>query len=139
MSDECRVERVEKNMKRKFTVLTLCAMLFALCVSAQAQQPKKVPLIGFLVPGSSASYSVRIEAFRQGLRDLGYVDGENIIIEGRWAEGSAERLSHLIDDLILLKLDVLVVGSTGGARAAKNAGVATPVVFVAVTDPIGYG
>jgi putative ABC transport system substrate-binding protein len=106
---------------------------------AQAQQPKKVPRIGFLVPGSSVSYSVRIEVFRQGLRDLGYVEGENILIEGRWADGSADRLPHLIAELIRLKVDVMVVGSAAGALAAKNAGVTTPVVFVAVTDPLGYG
>jgi ABC-type uncharacterized transport system substrate-binding protein len=126
-------------MKRKIILLTLCAALFVLCVPANAQQPTKVPRIGFLVPGSSVGYSVRIEAFRQGMRELGYVEGENIVIEGRWAEGSAERLPHLIAELIRLKVDVLVVGSAAGTLAAKNAGITTPVVFAAVTDPLGYG
>jgi ABC-type uncharacterized transport system substrate-binding protein len=126
-------------MKRKIILLTLCAALFVLCVPANAQQPTKVPRIGFLVPGSSVGYSVRIEAFRQGMRELGYVEGENIVIEGRWAEGLAERLPHLIAELIRLKVDVLVVGSAAGTLAAKNAGITTPVVFAAVTDPLGYG
>jgi putative ABC transport system substrate-binding protein len=109
-------------------------LLFALYFSAWAQ-----PRIGFLVPGSSVNYALRIEAFQQGLRDLGYVEGENIVIEGRWAEGSAERLAHLIAELIRLKVDVMVVGSAAGALAAKNAGITTPVAFTAVTDPLGYG
>jgi putative ABC transport system substrate-binding protein len=126
-------------MRKNVIPLALCAMLFALCVPANAQQPTKVPRIGFLVPGSSVGYSVRIEAFRQGMRELGYVEGENIVIEGRWAEGSAERLPHLIAELIRVKVDIMVVGSAAGALAAKNAGITTPVVFAAVTDPLGYG
>jgi len=72
------------------------------------------------------------------LRDLGYVEGENIAIEARWAEGSAERFPHLIAELIRLKIDVMVVGGAAGALAAKNAGITVPVVFAAVTDPLGY-
>jgi ABC-type uncharacterized transport system substrate-binding protein len=126
-------------MRRKFFPAVLTILILAIVYPAQAQQAKKVPRIGFLVPGSSVGYSVRIEAFRQGMRELGYVEGENIVIEGRWAEGSAERLPHLIAELIRLKVDVLVVGSAAGALAAKNAGITTPVVFAAVTDPLGYG
>ena len=125
----------ERQLTAKMLIrLALCPLLFALCFSAWAQ-----PRIGFLVPGSSVNYALRIEAFQQGLRDLGYVEGENIVIEGRWAEGSAERLAHLIAELIGLKVDVMVVGSAAGALAAKNAGITTPVVFTAVTDPLGYG
>jgi putative ABC transport system substrate-binding protein len=129
----------KKDMKSKITVLALCAMLFALCVPAEAQQAKKVPRIGFISPSSSATAGPRLEAFRQGLRDLGYIDGGNIAIEARWAEGLAERLPHLIAELIQLKVDVLVVGSAAGALAAKNAKSTTPVVFTAVTDPFGQG
>ena len=132
--------RKSKIQNRKWLGLSVIAFVLVVTGAvAQAQQPKKVPRIGFLVPGSSVNYSVRIEAFRQGLRDLGYVEGENIVIEGRWAEGSAERLPHLIAELIRLKVDVMVVGSAAGALAAKNAGITTPVVFAAVTDPLGYG
>ena len=126
-------------MNRRTAIQRLATFFLTTASLAEAQQPKKVPRIGFLVPGSSVNYSVRIEVFRQGLRDLGYVEGENIVIEGRWAEGSAERLPDLIAELVRLKIDVLVVGSAAGAVAAKNAGITIPVVFVAVTDPLGYG
>ena len=126
-------------MNRRTAIQRLATFFLTTASLAHAQQPKKVSRIGFLVPGSSVNYSVRIEVFRQGLRDLGYVEGENIVIEGRWAEGSAERLPDLIAELVRLKIDVLVVGSAAGAVAAKNAGITIPVVFVAVTDPLGYG
>ena len=76
-------------MKAKITVLTLCAMLFALCLSAEAQQPEKLHRIAFLLGGSSSFYSARIDVFKQGLKELGYVDGKNIAIEYRYAEGKA--------------------------------------------------
>jgi putative ABC transport system substrate-binding protein len=106
---------------------------------AEAQQAKKVHRIGFISPTSSSTAGANLEAFRQALRDLGYVESENIAIEVRWAEGSAERLPHLIAELVRLRTDVIVVGGAIGALAAKNAGIATPVVFAAVTDPLGYG
>jgi hypothetical protein len=85
----------EKGMKKKMTVLTLCATLFALCLPAEAQQPKKVPRMGFLGGNSPSVISARVDAFRQGLRDLGYIEGENILAEYRWAEGKADRLPDL--------------------------------------------
>ena len=134
-----RQQALGNSKKLKLAVYALCALLFALSSSAGAQQPKKTHRIGFIVPGSAANYEIRIEAFRQGLRELGHVDGQNIRIEGRWAEGSAERLRQSIDELIGLNVDVIVVGSAAGAMAVKNAGITTPVVFAAVTDPLGYG
>jgi putative ABC transport system substrate-binding protein len=107
--------------------------------SPKAQQAKKVSRIGLISPSSSATAGPNLEAFRQGMRDLGYVEGENIALEVRWAEGSTERLPNLIAELIRLKVDVLVIGGAAGALAAKNPGVTTPVVFAAVTDPLGYG
>jgi putative ABC transport system substrate-binding protein len=80
-------------MTRKITLLTLCAMLFALTVPAQAQQPKKVARIGFLFGLSPSASTDRAEAFREGLRELGYIEGKNIIIESRYAEGKLDRLS----------------------------------------------
>jgi putative ABC transport system substrate-binding protein len=115
----------------------LSTMLFALCDPVHGQQPKKVSRIGFVSPSSFATAGPRLEAFQQGLRDLGYVEGVNIAIEARWAEGSAERLPDLIAELIRLKVDVIVVGSAAGALAAKNARTTIPVVFAAVTDPFG--
>ena len=108
-------------------------------VVAQAQQAKKIPCVGFIGASSSSVSGHFLEAFRQGLRDLGYVEGKNIAIETRWAEGSGERFPHLIAELIQLKVDVMVVSGAAGALAAKNAGITTPVVFAAVTDPLGYG
>jgi ABC-type uncharacterized transport system substrate-binding protein len=87
LSVERQVDRGEKNMKKKVNVLSLSVMLFALCVSASAQQPKKVPRIGYLTAGSLSAISARIEAFRQGLRELGYVEGKNIVVEWRSVEG----------------------------------------------------
>ena len=105
----------DKDMKRKITVLTLCALLFALCASAGAQQPKKVPRIGFLLAFSSSSYPERIEAFRQGLRELGYVEGQNVFVEYRYVGGKAdESPSKLAAELVRLRVDLIV------ARLCRN-------------------
>ena len=84
-------------MKKKISSITLCAMLFAISVSVEAQQAKKVPRIGYLSPGSRSSPIV-VEAFRQGLRDHGYAEGQNIVIEYRYTEGVAERFPNLAAD-----------------------------------------
>ncbi len=101
-----------------------------------AQQPAKVPRIGFLFP---ATVSPAIEGFRQGLRDLGYVEGQNIALELRWAEGKLERFPDLAVELVRLKVDVIVVSSTPGAVAAKRAITTIPIVFVLVADPVASG
>ena len=85
-------------MSKKLIGLALCAMLSALCFSAEAQQPKKVPRIGFLGVTSPSAISARTEAFRQGLRGLGYVEGKNISIEYRFAEGKPDRLLKELDE-----------------------------------------
>src|ERR1041384_4208459 len=104
---EQRAKSEAKFVNRKIFYLALCAMLLAICLSAEAQQPK-VSRIGFLVPGSSTTFSARIEALRQGLRDLGYVEGKDIAIEYRYADGKLERLANLASQLIHLKLDLIV-------------------------------
>jgi putative ABC transport system substrate-binding protein len=126
-------------MNRKISSVAVLTLLLTISFSAQAQQPKRMARIGFISPASSPTAAPNLEALRDGLGDLGYVEGENIIIETRWAEGSAERLPHLLAELIQLKVDIVVVGGAAGAIAAKNAGVTIPVVFAAVTDPLGYG
>ena len=103
------MERAKKNMKREITVLTLCAMLFALCSSAAAQQPKKVPRIGYLSSFDPASESTRSEAIRLALRELGYIEGQNIAIEYRYAEGKRDRPPELAAELVRLKVDIIVV------------------------------
>ena len=89
-------------MSKKFIGFTLSTLLFAFCLPAQAQQPKKIPRIGYLGAASLFAIPKRIEAFRQGLRELGYVEGKNIVIEYRWAEGILDRLPALAAELVRL-------------------------------------
>ena len=126
-------------MKKKITVLTLCAMLFALCFSATAQQPTKVPRIGYLTATSLSAIAARIEAFRQGLRELGYVEGKNIVIEWRYAEGKLDRLPALAAELVRLKVDIIVTGGPQATRAAKEATATIPIVMAQDPDPVGNG
>src|SRR5262249_46175680 len=133
------MERAANNMKRKITVLTLCALLLVLCVSAQAQQIGKVHRIGFLVASSASFYSSRIEAFRKGLRELGYVEGKNIAIEYRFAEGKEDRLRELAAELVRLKVDVILATATPGVLAVKKASATIPIVFMGVSDPVASG
>jgi len=126
-------------MKKKITVLTLCAMLFALCVAVEAQQPTKIPRIGYLGFASLSTIPTRIEAFRQGLRELGYVEGKNIFIEWRSAEGNADRLPSLAAELVRLKVDIIVTNGPYSTRSAKAATVTIPIVMAAVGDPVGDG
>jgi putative ABC transport system substrate-binding protein len=106
---------------------------------AQAQQAKKVPQIGFLGAASPYAIEARIEAFRQGLRELGYVEGKNIIIEYRYAEGKYDRLPALAAELVRLKVDIIITGSEPATRAAKEATVTIPIVMTQVGDPVGSG
>jgi putative ABC transport system substrate-binding protein len=127
-------------MNRKVFGGALCAVLLVLSVSVEAQQPAaKVPRIGFLTTGGEAASALRVEAFRQGLRELGYVEGKNIIIEYRYAEGRFERLPELADELVRLKVDVLVVSSITVARPARKVTATIPIVVAGAGDPIGSG
>ena len=127
-------------MKRKITFLTLCAMLFALCFSASAQQPKKVPLIGYLSASDPATESARAETIRLALRELGYIEGQNIAIEYRYAEGKLDRLPELAAELVRLKVDIIVVAGGRTIRAAKNATKTIPIVMVGPgVDPVEAG
>ena len=114
-------------------------MLLALCVPAEAQQPKKVPRIGFLSAASSSAIAARVEAFRQGLRELGYVEGKNIFIEWRFAEGKSDRLPSLAAELVRLKVDVIVSEAPTSTRSAKQATATIPIVMVFDDDPVGSG
>src|SRR5215471_10923726 len=126
-------------MKRKITVLILCAMLFALYGSVDAQQPTKIPRIGFLGAPPRSAISERIEAFGQGLRELGYVEGKNIGIEWRYAEGKLDRLPALAAELVRLKTDVIVTSGPIPTRAAKEASVTIPIVMAQDSDPVANG
>jgi putative tryptophan/tyrosine transport system substrate-binding protein len=122
--------------KRKLSSFALCAMLFALCAFADAQQPKKVPRIGFLTGGGNP---FSFEAFRQGLRNLGYIEGKNIVIEYRSAEGDQERIPGLVTELVQTKVDVLIGGTLVAIRAAKQATNTIPIVMALSVDPVATG
>jgi putative ABC transport system substrate-binding protein len=128
-------------MKKKITVLTLCAMLFALCASAEAQQPKKVFRLGYLSNTDAASESARVEGIRLALRERGLIEGRNIAVEYRYAEGKVDRAPELAAELVRLKVDIIVVaGGDSWIRAAKNATTTIPIVMMgAGSDPIGAG
>ena len=117
----------------------LCALLFALSFPAAAQQPKKVPRIARLSPLSASADAPIFAAFRQGLRDHGWVEGQNIAIEHRFAEGKFDKLPELAAELVRLKVDIIITGSTPGAVAAKNATSTIPIVIVTTGDPVGTG
>ena len=126
-------------MKKKITVLTLCAILFALSLPAEAQQPKKIPRIGYLSGNSLSDLSARMEAFRQGLRELGYVEGKHIIIEWRSADGKNDRLPALAAELVRLKVDIIVTAGPTQTRAAKAATSTIPIVMTNDGNPVSDG
>jgi putative tryptophan/tyrosine transport system substrate-binding protein len=120
-------------------IIAFAALLFVLCVPAEAQQPNKVPRIGYLSASSASSISFRVEALRQGLRERGYVDGKNIVIESRSAEGKPDRIPALVAELVRLKVDVIVSAGPLPTRAAKEATVTIPIVMTNERDPVGTG
>jgi len=120
-------------------VFLLCIAFFTATVVAQAQQPKKVSRIGFLTGASLSSQSSRNEAFRQGLRELGYVEGKNIVIEWRSYEGKRNLLPAFAAELVRLKVDVIVAGGSGDIQAAKEATVTIPIVMLAGGDAVASG
>src|SRR5262245_25610471 len=118
-------------MKEKIIGLTLSALLFVLCFSAEAQQPGKIPRIGILISASASNATRRVQALQQGLHQLGYVEGQNIIIECRYAEGKLEPLTDFANELVRLKVDVIVADTSVATQAAKNATKTIPIVFTA--------
>jgi putative ABC transport system substrate-binding protein len=121
---------------RRRAFLTLLGGAAMWPLAARAQQAGKVARIGYLSPGSA---SVRIDAFRQGLRELGYVEEKNILIEYRFAEGNFDRLADLAAQLVQLKVDVIVAEATQASLAAKDATRTIPIVMLIVADPVGFG
>jgi putative ABC transport system substrate-binding protein len=118
----------------------LCALLFSFCLPVQAQQPKRVPRIGFVnTEGSPQAPGPQFEAFRQGLRDLGYVEGGNILIDHRYPQENTERTASLVNELVQLKVDLLVLGAQPAIRAAKQATKTIPIVFVTTQNPVAAG
>jgi putative tryptophan/tyrosine transport system substrate-binding protein len=115
------------------------AILLAAPLAAEGQLQARPARVGFVEAGSLSANRHFLDAFRQGLRDLGYVEGQGVVIEDRWADGRSERFPALIAELIGLKVDVIVQASTPGALAAKKATSTVPVVFWGVSDPVGIG
>src|SRR5262249_6293118 len=126
-------------MKAKIPFWVLPSVFLATACLAQAQQPTKIPRIGYLNAGSASANTARHEAFRQGLRELGYVEGKNIVIEWRYAEGKVDRLPALASELVRLKVDVIVTSGPRPTRAAKEATVTIPIVMAQDSDPVGSG
>jgi putative ABC transport system substrate-binding protein len=126
-------------VKRKNFCLALWALLLALSVPAKAQQPSKVPKIGFLVVPSRSFFADRMESFRQGLHSFGYVEGKNILIEYRYAEGKLDRLPELAKELVGVKVYLIVTTGTPSVLAVKNATRTIPIVFAGVQDPVVAG
>ena len=118
---------------------TICALLLALSVPVEAQQMGKVARVGFLGNSTAALEANLIGPFREGLRDLGYVEGKNIVIEWRWAEGKYERFPSLIAELIASKVDLIVTAGTPASLAVKKATMSIPLVMIAVGDPVATG
>ncbi len=122
--------------------ILICLLLTVFLLTGslvQAQQPTKIARIGYLTGATPIGQAARIEAFRQGLRELGYVEGQNVTIEYRWADGKFEQLPDLAAELVRLKVDVIVAVVTQASLAAKKATGTIPIVMVGVSDPVGSG
>jgi ABC-type uncharacterized transport system substrate-binding protein len=126
-------------VRYKFPLITLTAFILASVHLTHAQQRKKVIRLGFLAATSASTEKSRIEAFRQGMGELGYVEDKNIVIEWRFGEGKLDRLPDLAAELVLLKVDVIVTAGPNSTRAVKEATATIPIVMGLDTDPVGSG
>jgi putative ABC transport system substrate-binding protein len=126
-------------MRKTVISFALTALLLALCASVEAQQPKKVPRIGVVVAGFPSTSQANVDAFRQGLREMSYVEGQNIYIEYRYAEGRNDRMTDLTAELVRLQVEVIVTGSTIAVGTAKKLTGTIPIVMVGLGDPVGTG
>src|SRR5205809_2233368 len=125
---------------RKLVGIVALGVAFAMCGAVvEAQQPTKIPRIGFLTASSPSVISARLEAFRQGLRELGYVEGKNTVVEDRYAEEKIDRLRALAAEFVRLKVDIIVSAGPQSNRAAKEATVTIPIVMAFDFDPVGNG
>jgi putative ABC transport system substrate-binding protein len=148
VNSEWRTARTKSNQRSQvnkrtalnkllFALGSWSALLFALTFSADAQQPKKIPRIGFIA--GVGPERPNVEAFRQGLRDLGYLEGKNLLVEYRYIEGKLDQVPGFVTELMQLKVDVLVVGVLPAIRAAKQATKTIPIVMVTLQDPVTTG
>jgi putative ABC transport system substrate-binding protein len=133
-----RRQAIRNSRKAAVFGFTLCTLLLALCPTAPTQQSKQLPQIGVLY-ASAVANSSRLAALRQGLRELGYVDGKNIVIEYRYAEGDLDRYPTLAAELVRLKVQIIITGGPAGTRAAQQASSVIPIVMAQDNDPVGNG
>jgi putative tryptophan/tyrosine transport system substrate-binding protein len=126
-------------MRKKIIGFVFSAMLSALCFSAEAQQPVKVPRVGLLLQRTSTSLITRLEGFQQGLRERGYVEGKNIAVEQRFDDDDETRLTALAADLVRLRVDVIVAAATPAVKVAKQATATIPIIIVHSADPVALG
>src|SRR6266498_4111930 len=126
-------------MKKKIKVLALCALLSALCLPVDAQQTGKIFRIGYLFNSTASGSASLVDAFRQELSKLGWIEGKNIAIEYRFADGKNDRLPELAAELVRLKVDLIVASAPPSVSAAKNATSAIPIVITNTVDPVGAG
>jgi ABC-type uncharacterized transport system substrate-binding protein len=126
-------------MSGKIFVFLLATVLLTAAPHAEAQQPKKVPHVGVLAGGSASSDKARIDALRQGLRELGYMEGKNLVIEYAYADGKTNRLTELAAKLVHLKVEVIVTAGPSATRAAKQATTTIPIVMAQDSDPVASG
>jgi putative ABC transport system substrate-binding protein len=133
--------RKSKIQNRKLVGIVAIVTTIAICGAVvQAQQPGKVPRIGYVESGGNPnSPEASVEAFRQGLRDLGYVEGKNILVEYRYLEGKRDRIPGVVAELVQFKVDVLVVATPPAIRAIKQATKTTPIVIITSQDPVAAG
>ena len=126
-------------MRQRISIWLLTTVLLITASFADAQQPKKVPRIGFLTAASASSQTVRLEAFRRGLKDFGYFERKNITIDYRFAEGNLDRVPSLAAELVQLNVNIIVTGGGTSTRAAKEATLTIPIVMGFDNDPVGNG
>jgi ABC-type uncharacterized transport system substrate-binding protein len=124
--------------KNYLHALIVCALLQALCLRVEAQQAR-IPRVGYVSTSHASSPGLLVSTFRQGLRELGYIEGKNLVVEYRYAEGKDERISTLVKELVQLRVDVLVVPTGFAARAARQASSTIPVVMITQVDPVATG
>jgi putative ABC transport system substrate-binding protein len=134
-----KVVNSQWSVSKMVSCLAPCALLFALCFPVSAQQPSQVPRIGFLSATSPSIISTRVEAFRQGLRELGYVEAKNIVTEYRFAEGKLDRLRNLAAELVRLRVEVIVTAGPTVTRPVKEATSTIPIVMAFDDDLVGSG
>ncbi|HEY7321396.1 MAG TPA: ABC transporter substrate-binding protein [Candidatus Binatia bacterium] len=136
---DCLKVSLKSALRNLKSAILLGALLLALSYSASAQQPTKIPRIGYLAGTGPDAQSARIEAFRLALRELGYAEGKNVVIESRYAEGKIDRRAALVSDLVRLKVAVILTAGPGDTRAAKQATDSIPIVMAQDPDPVGSG